>query len=326
VGSLEPLLVQSGLACTEDALIAGEVSGLSTEALRRFTVPLTGRIAADLNRADGREPMRATDWRVVLYCLGGARTLREAISRCTDCFEAIDQRLGRMSLRTRSGTAELRLDSMRANRTIPGCVIDLQGVANFHAMLGWLIAHRLPLYSLALDYDQSLFEAMALPKPPMRVLLDSGWTGLAFPAAYLDYPIVRANDEMVDWQRHSFLFGVAGKEPPLDAAEGVRRYANTALRKHHRLPSFEQVVLHLRTSPATLRRKLADQGTSYRSIKDSCRRELGLELLRGSTLTIEQVSDRLHFCDSDAFRRAFRDWVGLSPSRYRQSVKRESTD
>jgi len=321
VGSLEPLIRQSGLDCSEADLLAGNVNRLATEALRRFSVPLISRIAAVLNRADGRDPMGATDWSVVLYCLGGARTLREAISRCMECFEAISLRMGRMSLRTRSDTAMLQLDSLRAAPSVAGCAIDLHGVINFHGILGWLIADRLPATTIALDYDRSLFAAMALPNWPVPLLLEAGWTGFAFPAAYLDYPVARTGGEVVDWPRHSFLFDVENLEQAGAFADQVRRLAYRSLCEHSRLPSFEQVVRSLRTSTATLRRRLADEGTSYRSLKISCRRELGLELLRSTTLTIEQISDRLSFCDSDAFRRSFREWMGTSPSRYRQGAK-----
>ena len=321
VGSLAPHLRAVGIDCASASLLAGGAVGISTEMLRRLTAPLVGTIATELNRIDGREPIRPADWRVALYCVGGARTLREAIARCTECFEAIDGRLGRMTLRTSSHIAELQLDSMRVNRTVAACVIDFQGIANIHGLFGWLIAHSLPAAFLALNYDEAMFGSMGLPPLSMPVLLDGGWTGFAFPALYLDYPIVRAGDEVVDWPRHSFLFSGKDMETALTLAEATRRFAYKALREDHRLPPFEQIVRHLESSPATLRRRLAEEGMTYRAIKASCRRELGLELLRGSTLSIEQISDRLDFCDSDAFRSAFRDWVGLSPSRYRQELR-----
>ncbi|WP_420381772.1 helix-turn-helix domain-containing protein [Novosphingobium sp.] len=313
-GDLDPLLRDAGLT-------AGDLGDLPTEALRRFSAPLVARIAIDLNRADNREPMRPGDWRLILYCLGSARSLREAITRCSECFDAIDQRMGRMALHTYADVAELRLDSLRSAPTIAGCVIDLVGVAHFHGMLGWLIAHRLPFGRIALNYDRALFEALDLPTLPLPVVLDAGWTGFAFPAVFLDYPIVRANDEVIDWPQQGFLFTGSAGVPVLPAADAVRRFAYKALREDHRLPAFEHVVRHLRSSNATLRRRLTEAGTSWRAIRNSCRRELGLELLRGSTLTVEQISDRLDFADSDAFRSAFREWMGVSPSRYRQSVR-----
>ena len=69
--------------------------------------------------------------------------------------------------------------------------------------------------------------------------------------------------------------------------------------------------------------RLTDEGASYREIKDSCRRELGLDLLRRSSLPIEEIAVRLDFCDSDAFRRAFHDWLGMPPTRYRREALAE---
>lgn len=324
IGDLKAMLHKAQLPCTEEELLSGRTGAVSSDALRRFGTSLTPKVAAGLNSADGRPAMRGSDWRVVLYCLGGARTLREAIARCIDGFEALDGRMGRMTLRTRAGTAELHLDSLRSGRTIAGCVVDLMGVAHFHGLFGWLIAHRLPLSAVAMDYDRAGFDALALPDLSIPLLLSAGWTGFAFPATYLDFPIARTTHEMIDWPSHSFLFASRAPAAPLRAAEQTRRFTYTSLIENHRLPPFSQVVAHLRVSPATLRRRLAEEGTSYRQIKTSCRRERGLELLRGSSLTIEQISDRLDFCDSDAFRSAFRDWLGVSPSQYRRSTTKAS--
>jgi AraC-like DNA-binding protein len=320
-GDLDAMLRAAQLPCTQAELLSGATGAVSADALRRFGTSLTSKMAASLNDADGRAAMRSSDWRVILYCLGGARTLREAIARCIDGFEALDGRLGRMTLRTRAGIAELHLNSLRTLRTKAGCVVDLMGVANFHGLFGWLIAQRLPLNTVAMDYDRTGFDALALPDLPIPLLLSAGWTGFAFPATYLDFPVARTADEMIDWPRHSFLFMDRAPIPAIGVAEKARRFTFKSLIENHRLPPFSEIVAHLRASPATLRRRLAEEGTSYRQIKSRCRRELGLELLRGSTLTIEQISDRLDFCDSDAFRSAFRDWLDVSPSQYRRSAK-----
>lgn len=320
IGDLDAVLLRAELPCTGAELLSGHLNVLPPVALRRLSTTLTSKVAASLNDADGQPAMRGSDWRVVLYCLGGARTLREAISRCIECFEAIDWRMGRMTLRTRAGMAELHLDSRRSRRTKAGCIIDLMGIAHFHGLFGWLIAHRLPLNTVAMDYDRAELDALALPTLSIPLLLSAGWSGFSFPDAYLDFPVARTAGEMVDWPRHSFLYPQKAEITTIGVAEQTRRFTYASLVDNHRLPPFGKIVAHLKSSPATLRRRLAEEGTSYRQIKGSCRRELGLELLRNSTLTIEQISDRLDFCDSDAFRSAFREWLGISPSQYRRDV------
>lgn len=91
----------------------------------------------------------------------------------------------------------------------------------------------------------------------------------------------------------------------------------TSLRESGRVSSLEIIADALGINSNTLRRQLRQAGTSYRVIKDSCRLEYALELLSRTNLTIGDIADRLDFCDSNAFRRAFQSWMGVAPSTYR---------
>lgn len=42
-----------------------------------------------------------------------------------------------------------------------------------------------------------------------------------------------------------------------------------------------------------------------------------LLLLDDPEMTVERIAEQLRYTDASAFRRAFRDWTGLQPSRYR---------
>jgi AraC-like DNA-binding protein len=106
----------------------------------------------------------------------------------------------------------------------------------------------------------------------------------------------------------------------------VRSIAMAALRNAGRLPAFGEIVTSLGGSEATLRRQLAREGTSYRQVRESCRRELALHLLRRTGMSIEEIAGRLDYCDSDAFRQAFRTWTGDSPTAYRQGSAANARD
>jgi AraC-like DNA-binding protein len=69
----------------------------------------------------------------------------------------------------------------------------------------------------------------------------------------------------------------------------------------------------------TLKRKLAEQGTSYTELLDRQRHTRALELLR-TDATIEQVADRLGYSDAANFTRAFRRWTGKSPRALRKAA------
>lgn len=323
-GDLAPLLRELAIIVPQTGP-AQVARALSPADLARACGMAINRLAAHESRLAGRTPLQAGDWRVIRYVLSSGRTLRDAISRCAECFEAIDWRCGRMVLQQRGDLAMVRQDARRPEGIAgpTSCLIDIYGIAHMHSMFSALIARRIPLTGLWLGHGEDGFRALDLPRLPYPVHLAEGWTGFAFPAAYLDHPVLRGVDEPESPSAASnFLFptlrGDAQQEEGEELSLKVRGIALRALRNGERLPSFDEVAARFSGSAATLRRRLARTGTSYRQIRDSCRREVALSLLRYSDASIEAISERLDFCDSDAFRRAFHGWFGVAPSAYRQ--------
>ncbi|MBV8757073.1 MAG: AraC family transcriptional regulator ligand-binding domain-containing protein [Deltaproteobacteria bacterium] len=78
-------------------------------------------------------------------------------------------------------------------------------------------------------------------------------------------------------------------------------------------PSLESVAKRLGMSARTLRRHLADAGTTLRAILDDVRRERADQLLaRG--LAVKAVALELGFSEASAFSRAYKRWTGRAPS------------
>ena len=70
-------------------------------------------------------------------------------------------------------------------------------------------------------------------------------------------------------------------------------------------------LLHM--SPATLRRRLADEGTTYREIVDGLRQELALRYVAEPSVAVGEIAFLLGFSTQSAFGAAFRRWTGMSP-------------
>jgi|GEM_PF-963001 len=322
IGSLSELAAKLKLTCDPSALLAGSAE-LESGDLQRLYGGAVARLSVHAQITEGRPPLRSSDWRVVLYGLDGGRTMREAIQRASDCFEAIDGRCGLMTLRVRGDFAELHFSTMRQRRTAINCLIDMSGIPQMHSQLSWLIGKPIPVVEFALAYPTDVYESLELPPLPFALSLDRGWSGFVFPSAYLDYPLVRGAEDRSSGNRPASLLFLGGGEERTEPglAHRVRAKALQVLRTEYRLPAFEEMVAHFGQSPASLRRKLVRDGHSYREIRNSCRRELGLDLLRGTSLSVEQIATRLGFCDSDAFRGAFREWTDETPSDYRRRAQ-----
>lgn len=83
-------------------------------------------------------------------------------------------------------------------------------------------------------------------------------------------------------------------------------------------PSLTELARERHVSPRTMKRRLAEQGTSYQKLLDELRRDRSLKLLELEGNTIEQIAEQLGYSDAANFNRAFRRWLGVSPSAWRE--------
>jgi len=73
------------------------------------------------------------------------------------------------------------------------------------------------------------------------------------------------------------------------------------------------VARELGLSERTLRRRLADEGTTFRRLLDEVRESLAVELLATGRLSVEEVALRLGYAEGSPFIVAFRRWTGVTP-------------
>ncbi|WP_348632074.1 helix-turn-helix domain-containing protein [Mesorhizobium sp. M2E.F.Ca.ET.219.01.1.1] len=71
-------------------------------------------------------------------------------------------------------------------------------------------------------------------------------------------------------------------------------------------------------SERTLQRRITEQGTSFRELLINARQELGRQLLSDPTADIDEVACLLGYQDASSFYRAFREWEGTTPNRWRE--------
>ncbi|HEY5949694.1 MAG TPA: AraC family transcriptional regulator [Kofleriaceae bacterium] len=84
------------------------------------------------------------------------------------------------------------------------------------------------------------------------------------------------------------------------------------------LPDLEAAAAALELSPPSLKRRLADRGTSYSKIVDDTRRQLALGYIADPSLSLVDVAYLCGFSEQSAFNRAFKRWTGVPPGEYRR--------
>lgn len=87
------------------------------------------------------------------------------------------------------------------------------------------------------------------------------------------------------------------------------------------LPGLDDIADRLHTTPRTLRRKLQENGTSYRRICQEHQLQLALDSLHDPRQKTAAVAHRCGFRDAASFREAFKRWTDVTPQEYRQRLR-----
>lgn len=82
-------------------------------------------------------------------------------------------------------------------------------------------------------------------------------------------------------------------------------------------PDVQDVARELRLTSRTLQRRIAQEGRTYHQLLEEARRELSHRYLAEGKLELNEVGFLLGYGDANSFFRAFRQWEGISPGRWR---------
>lgn len=103
-------------------------------------------------------------------------------------------------------------------------------------------------------------------------------------------------------------------EPDLTFSESVTRCIASRLGRAS--VELDIIAKELSLSTRSLRRKLEEEGTSFREILQAQRFRKAETLLSGGRLRISELAASLGYSDVGVFSRAFKAWTGLSPRDY----------
>ena len=184
-----------------------------------------------------------------------------------------------------------------------------------HGLAAWLVAHPLPLDEVAFPYPPPLhaadYELVFAP----RYTFDAPRLEARFPADLLALPVRRDEAAL-----RAFLLDAPASITTLyrrdhALAQRVRDHLRAALPEH---PGLPEIARRMFMSPRTLHRRLEDEGTQFRGIKESLRRDLAIEWLTKTDRSLQRIGADLGFADAASFYRAFFGWAGCGPREYRQ--------
>ncbi|MFO1398115.1 MAG: AraC family transcriptional regulator [Burkholderiales bacterium] len=172
------------------------------------------------------------------------------------------------------------------------------------------IAHRRPV---DVTPYRRLFQA--------PVSFDAPRSALVVPAALLEHQLLGA-----DARTEAALEAViadAEAAHPLSFTLQVKRVVAAMLVGC--APSFPQIATALEMSARTVRRRLADEGTTVTSIVDETKAEFARQLIVETRMSIHEIAQTLHYTKPGAFSRAYVGWMGVTPRAARNAALRGAT-
>lgn len=241
-------------------------------------------------------------------------TLRELFSIAMRYFALTTMHI-RLTLFETAEDCVIELDADHLPADVRGFFIerDIAGIITTTTAFALPVAEKYAdQVSTELAVDEQLLRPL-LDLVPVNVKFGRAHNRLHFPRAMFDEPLPQAD-------RHTLEMCMAQCDVLMQSSE--RRLGITALvrsmlfRDSGLFPTLPDIAEELDVHPRTLRRRLADEGTSFRALLNEARSTVAVDLLRNVGLTVEEVSTRLGYTEVSTFSHAFKRWYGVAPSAY----------
>lgn len=312
-----PVLVGAGIPA---ALLADDRARVTPEQYSRLVQRVWDALDDEYL---GLGPGRSRRGTFAMMCLATVhcRDLRAAVERAVAFYRLFEDSPG-ISLELdqgggADGPARLVLDQRRLTGD-PDHLLAESLLVIWHRWACWLVGRRLAVREATFAYPAPPHAAdygALFGVPPV---FDAGRTALAVDPGALELPVAQDEASLRRFLRRAPADLLVRPEDAPSTAQRVRRMLDRADPGEE--ATVDAVAARLLVSGPTLRRRLAEEGTSFQALKDAVRRDRAIALLSRGDLPVEEVAARLGFSEASAFSRAFRRWTGAPPGAYRAAT------
>ena len=198
-------------------------------------------------------------------------------------------------------------------------LVELMTVV-WHRFPSWVIDETIQLNKAFFSYSQPEHVRFYDELFQCDVAFEQETCGFSFHPKYLQKPVTRTLAELQIWLRDSpaDLLYLPGRESSVQAH--LKGELRRALSDSSFFPAFDSICGQLSMSPQVVRRRLAEEGTSYQKIKDTIRSYTAKRLLANPEIPVADVAERTGFSETAAFSRAFKKWTGATPAPFRAGI------
>ncbi|VWD16152.1 AraC family transcriptional regulator [Burkholderia lata] len=305
-------------------LVDAQLDDPKVEVTAAQELRLTGNLLRALGRAPGLgfevgQRYHFSAYGVWGYGLIASATARDALALALR-FLPLTYAFTVITYREEDGTCVLGFGAPELDGTLSRFVVERD-----------MMAATVLLQEIGGDaFALSRFTVQAARTPSMAVPRIAGVepafsaraNSLAFDRVLLDRPLPHANPLTVSMCEQMCGQLLEARRARVGTSEMVRQYLSATPGS---APfSLEDMARLMNTSPRTLKRRLQDEGTTFRALLAQARGAMAETLLGDARLSLAEVAERLGFSDLSSFSQAFKRWYGVPPGAYRSAAQRDS--
>ncbi len=186
----------------------------------------------------------------------------------------------------------------------------------------WLIGEEIPWLTVEFQHSRAEDIEEYAQSMGLAAHFDRPIAALTLPARFL---AARVTKRLTDFEQFHNTQSIDFQGVP-GTRRSMKSLLSAALRDHlhetERFLTMEEIALRFNMCSQTLRRRLEEEGTSYRALKEEVRREAVMTWLRDVDMPIGEISLLAGFAEPNGLFRAVKLWTGMSPSEYRAQITR----
>jgi AraC-like DNA-binding protein len=143
---------------------------------------------------------------------------------------------------------------------------------------------------------------------------------LVFERRWLDRKLPQANATTASMCEQMCKQLLEARRAHVGTSAMIRHYLNAT--QSGAPLSLTELARMMNTSERTIKRRLQEEGTTFRALLDESRSAAARALLLDDRLTLTHVAERLGFADLSSFSQTFKRWFGVAPQTYRFNMQK----
>jgi AraC-like DNA-binding protein len=260
--------------------------------------------------------MKVGSFAMVCHSLLNCKTLRQALDRSLRFYALIlDDIRGTLDVAGSEASVTLHQAQGAPPRVFAHEVLLML----LHGVACWLVGRRIAIKRAQFSYPEPEHSAEYRLMYSTSISFQAPNTAIVFDAAHLELPIVQNERTVKEFLRNAPENILVKYKNRSSLGAKIRRRLRQSLPGN--LPEFDALAEEMHLTPATLRRRLHEEGTYYQAIKDQLRRDLAIGYLSHSKRSAMDIGLELGFSERSAFHRAFKKWTGASPGEFRRRLQ-----